>query len=174
MSAPAGSAIATLAAPSVGDAETASQDKTARVWDAETGKPLGAPMTHEKGVASASFSPDGKRVVTASSDKSARVWDAETGKPLGAPMTHDAQVNSASFSPDGKRVVTASQDQSARVWRADWSLFESTDALMVAACASIDPAARRITVEDRRLVPLIPPKLLGQDVCELAGSVPSR
>ena len=129
---------------------------------------------HTGAVVSASFSPDGKRVVTASQDKTARVWDAETGKPLGAPMTHEEGVNSASFSPDGKRVVTASSDGTARVWRADWSLFESTDALMVAACASIDPAARRITVEDRRLVPLIPPKLLGQDVCELAGSVPSR
>ena len=89
-------------------------------------------------------------------------------------MTHNNSVYSASFSPDGKRVVTASKDMTARVWQADWSLFESTDALMVAACASIDPAARRITVEDLRWVPLIPPKLLGQDVCELAGSVPAR
>ena len=59
-------------------------------------------------VASASFSPDGKRVVTASADKTARVWDAETGKPVGEPMTHGERVYSASFSPDGKRVVTAS------------------------------------------------------------------
>src|SRR5258705_9335698 len=31
-------------------------------------------------VASAAFSPDGKRVVTASGDQTARLWDAETGK----------------------------------------------------------------------------------------------
>ena len=98
---------------------TASEDKTARVWDADTGKPMGEPMTHGKQVSSASFSPDGKRVVTASEDKTARVWDAHTGKPMGEPMTHGKQVSSASFSPDGQRVVTASYDKTARVWDAD-------------------------------------------------------
>ena len=98
---------------------TASLDKTARVWDAVTGKPVGEPMTHGSFVHSASFSPDGKRVVTASADKTARVWDADTGKPVGAPMTHSDRVSSASFSPDGKRVVTASEDKTARIWDAD-------------------------------------------------------
>ena len=46
---------------------TASDDKTARVWDAETGKPIGEPLKgHEDAVSSAAFSPDGKRIVTAS------------------------------------------------------------------------------------------------------------
>ena len=63
-------------------------------------------MTHAGEVASASFSPDGKRVVTASWDKTARVWDADTGKPVGEPMTHGKGVRSPRFSPDGKRVAT--------------------------------------------------------------------
>ena len=45
---------------------TASEDKTARVWDAATGKAIGEPMRHEDAVCSAQFSPDGQRVVTAS------------------------------------------------------------------------------------------------------------
>ena len=45
---------------------TASDDKTARVWDAESGKPVGEPMRHEDVVYAASFSPDGRRIVTAS------------------------------------------------------------------------------------------------------------
>jgi hypothetical protein len=55
---------------------TASRDKTARLWDAASGKPLGEPMKHEDWVMSAQFSPDGQRVVTASADGTARVWDA--------------------------------------------------------------------------------------------------
>ena len=98
---------------------TASEDKTARVWDADTGKLAGEAMTHGNTVNSASFSPDGKRVVTGSSDNTARVWDANTGKAASEPMTHGATVNSASFSADGKRVVTASDDNTARVWDAD-------------------------------------------------------
>jgi hypothetical protein len=61
-------------------------DKTARVWDAATGKAIGEPMKHDGVVRSAQFSADGQRVVTASLDKTARVWDAATGKAIGEPM----------------------------------------------------------------------------------------
>ena len=97
---------------------TASTDKTARLWDAASGKPIGEPLNHESGVLSAQFSPDGQRVVTASTDKTARVWNAASGKPLGEPMKHEERVNSARFSPDGQRVVTASADGTARLWDA--------------------------------------------------------
>ena len=55
---------------------TASADKTARVWDAGTGQPVGAPLQHQGIVFSAAFNTDGTRVVTASADKTARMWDA--------------------------------------------------------------------------------------------------
>ena len=62
---------------------------TARVWDAESGKPVGEPMRHEDIVSvRPSFSPDGRRIVTVSDDKIARVWDAGSGKPVGEPMRH--------------------------------------------------------------------------------------
>ena len=63
---------------------TASEDNTARVWDAASGELIarlvGPPWVgHEGRVYSAAFSPDATRVVTASSDKTARVWDAASG-----------------------------------------------------------------------------------------------
>jgi WD40 repeat protein len=97
---------------------TASADKTARLWDSATGKPLCPPLQHQNQVVAAAFSPNGKSVVTASWDKTARLWDSATGKPLGPPLQHQGSVVAAAFSPDGKSVVTASWDKTARLWKA--------------------------------------------------------
>jgi serine/threonine protein kinase len=97
---------------------TASADKTARVWDAATGKTLATLAGHEQAVYSAQFSPDGTRLVTRSADWTARVWDAATGKALATITGHTNVVWSAQFSPDGTRLVTASADKTAWLWDA--------------------------------------------------------
>jgi hypothetical protein len=61
---------------------TGSGDKTARLWDATTGKELRQFTGHTNLVMSVAFSPDGKQVLTGSGDKTARLWDAATGKAL--------------------------------------------------------------------------------------------
>src|SRR5208337_1870916 len=82
-------------------------DFTARVWDAATGRELTVLKGHEGSVCSASFSPDGTRIVTASLDKTARIWDAATGAEVQVFKGHrSGSVLSAAFSPDGKRVLT--------------------------------------------------------------------
>ena len=97
---------------------TASDDNTARVWDAKTGEPVTEPLKHEDSVNSAQFSPDGKYIVTASYDYTARVWDAKTGEPVTESLRHEGPVYSAQFSPNGKYIVTASWewDKTAKVW----------------------------------------------------------
>ncbi|AFY85412.1 hypothetical protein [Oscillatoria acuminata] len=93
---------------------TASQDKTARVWD-RSGKLVAELTGHQGPVISASFSPDGERILTASSDKTARVWD-RSGKLVAELTGHQGPVISASFRADGKRILTTSSDRTARVW----------------------------------------------------------
>jgi WD40 domain-containing protein len=116
---------------------TASEDQTARVWDAASGKATAEPMRHDGGVYSAQFSADGQRVVTASGDHTARVWDAASCKAIGEPMRHEDAVYSAQFSADGQRVVTASGDTTARVWDAPAIRNEDTpdDVLLLADLA---------------------------------------
>ncbi|HUK08431.1 MAG TPA: WD40 repeat domain-containing protein [Stellaceae bacterium] len=112
---------------------TASEDNTARLWDAASGKEIAALRGHENIVRSAVFSPDGTRIVTASDDKTARLWDAASGKEIAVLRGHEGGVESAAFSPDGTRVVTASYDKTARLWDVHL-VTESTEKLVAEVC----------------------------------------
>ena len=97
---------------------TASEDGTARLWDAASGKGLAVLRGHENEVFNAQFAPDGKTIVTASLDNTARLWDAASGKELSVLRGHEAPVSNAQFAPDGNSIVTASDDNTARLWDA--------------------------------------------------------
>ena len=96
---------------------TASEDKTVRVWDAETGKEVSCLVGHTGSVYSAAFSPDGKGIVSASYDKTVRIWNAQSGKEIRQLEGHTHYVNSVAFSPDGKRIISASDDNTVRIWK---------------------------------------------------------
>jgi WD40 repeat protein/serine/threonine protein kinase len=141
---------------------TASDDLTARIWDAATGRELLTLNGHRDWIRTVAFSPDGKRIVTASHDQTARVWDAATGRELFTLKGHSDVVAAALFSPDGKRIVTGSWDKTAKVWDADtgqelltlkgqagriWALAISPDGRRIAT-ASEDPDDKTAIVWD--------------------------
>jgi WD40 repeat protein len=64
-----------------------SSDRKMRLWDANTGKQLGAPFKgHKDAVSTVAFSHDGKQIVSGSNDTTVRLWDAMTGKQIGQPL----------------------------------------------------------------------------------------
>jgi WD40 repeat protein len=88
----------------------------ARVWDAETFKPVTSALRHGKGqeLVAAAFSGKGDKVFTAGGDQ-AQLWDAAgDNRPL--IFRHGARVRSASMSPDGAKVLTAGDDSVVGVW----------------------------------------------------------
>jgi len=88
---------------------TGSEDKTAKVWDAETGKELLTLSGHTGSIASVAWSPDGRHIATRSEDSTAKVWDAATDKEV---LTLSSSgdgcygVGSVAWSPDSKRLAT--------------------------------------------------------------------
>jgi WD40 repeat protein len=66
-------------------------------------------------VCSATFSPDGTRIVTASADNTARIWSAAIAQEIAVLRGHENAVRSAAFSPDGTRIVIAWEDGTARI-----------------------------------------------------------
>jgi len=118
-----------------------SDDRTIRVWDAETGNALGAPLLgHTDCVQSVAISPDGSRIVSGSHDKTIRVWDAETGNALGAPLLgHTDCVRSVAISLDGSRIVSCSIDKTIRVWDLSEFINPSQTFGAPAICFSSNP-----------------------------------
>src|SRR2546426_7546174 len=82
-------------------------DKTVRLWEVSTGKPVGQPLIgHTDSVNSVAFSPDGKTIASAGNDQTVRLWEGSTGKPVGQPLTgHTDPVNSVAFSPHDKKIA---------------------------------------------------------------------
>ena len=108
---------------------TASSDRTARLWDAQSGKELKSLEGHGGKVLQAAFSNDGRRVATASDDGTARIWDVATGTELASMDCQSGAVLCVAFSGDGKRVITGTQgqDKQSKAYAKIWSIEDKAD-----------------------------------------------
>jgi WD40 repeat protein len=95
-----------------------SYDRTARIWNASTGRLLHV-LEHHGYVNAEQFSHDGQSLVTSSQDGAAYVWDVATGQRelllVGGPGAVGS-INAAAFSPDGSEVATASANRLATIY----------------------------------------------------------
>src|SRR5271165_908158 len=92
---------------------TASEDNTAKVSDAASGKEVLTLKGHTAPVNSVAWSPD-TRLATGSDDDTAKVWYAANGQELLTLRGHAGHVYSVAWSPDGKRLATGNQDGTAK------------------------------------------------------------
>jgi WD40 repeat protein/tRNA A-37 threonylcarbamoyl transferase component Bud32 len=119
-----------------------------RLWDAETGEPLGEPMPQSDGrkgqVMSGAFSPDGKLVLTGGNNGEVRLWHTATSARAQNPWPQGNIVAAIAFSPDGSLAAASGLNGIVEVrdvatgkirnrWRADsdgfwvWSLAFTDD-----------------------------------------------
>ena len=91
-------------------------DKTAKIWDATSGKLL-REFEHDGRVQAIDFSPDGKFLVTAVLPKNISVlWEVDSGKKVRIFKGHTDWVYFVRFSPNGEYIATAGRDRVVKIW----------------------------------------------------------
>jgi WD40 repeat protein len=125
---------------------------------------------HTGVITSASFSPDGTRILTTSTDHTARVWDARTGLQLTPAFDHDDEVVSGVFSRDGRQIATGTDGGKIAIWDSStgkklvstmelkgsaWSVTFSPDGKTVAAASEEGKARIWDAATGNPLSPLI-------------------
>ena len=83
------------------------QSGSARLFDAQTSKPLQSLGGHRGPVTALAFSLDGQRIATASMDGNIKLWDAATASEL-ASFAASGAVTALSFNKDGSLLAVAS------------------------------------------------------------------
>lgn len=95
---------------------SASADRTIKLWNLDTQKPIATLSGHSDWVNSVAFSSDGKTLASASRDRTIKLWNLYTQKPIVTLTGHSNSVQGVAFSPDGKTLASASRDRTIKLF----------------------------------------------------------
>ncbi|KAK7579441.1 hypothetical protein V3481_015239 [Fusarium oxysporum f. sp. vasinfectum] len=93
-----------------------SNDRTVRLWLADSGQCLWELHGHERPIVSVTFSQDSKLLASVSEDGDAQLWSVDSGKCIKELNRYDDWVTSVAFSFGSRLIVSTRQDQTIRLW----------------------------------------------------------
>ncbi|KAF3763158.1 hypothetical protein M406DRAFT_84049 [Cryphonectria parasitica EP155] len=103
-----------------------SDDRTIKIWNAESGACISTLEGHSDWVRCIAFSPDGQHIASGSDDGTIKIWNAESGACISTLEGHSAWVRCIAFSPDGQHIASGSDDGTIKIWNAESGACIST------------------------------------------------
>jgi Tol biopolymer transport system component len=94
-----------------------SDDKTVKIWDAETEQEKLTLKGYSGTIRSVAFSPDGKQIVSGSDDNTVKVWNSVTGEEVSTLKGHSGNVLCVAWSLSGNLIVSGSHKM--KIWAAE-------------------------------------------------------
>lgn len=97
---------------------TSSWDRTAKLWDYKSQKPLYTLIGHHQELYKASFVPNRPKVITTSEDGSAKLWDLSIKSSLQTFGQHQCKIQALDISSinDTTLIATSSWDDTIKIW----------------------------------------------------------
>ncbi|WP_445244952.1 WD40 repeat domain-containing protein, partial [Microcoleus sp. OTE_8_concoct_300] len=95
---------------------SASEDKTLKIWDTETGTEVRTLIGHTSWVNAVAIAPDGKTAISGSVDDTLKIWDTASGTALRTLIGHTNSVSAVAIAPDGKTAISGSWDCTLKIW----------------------------------------------------------
>jgi WD40 repeat protein/serine/threonine protein kinase len=114
-----GSVVAAAVSDDARRIALATADGPAWVFDADSGRPVGAPLRHPEGVRLVAFFHDGRTLVTAGEDQSIRFWDVALGRETRPALREAVKLHSMAVSPDDRSLLTGRRDGLVSLWDLD-------------------------------------------------------
>lgn len=95
---------------------TGSRDRSAKLWELESGMEMRSFLGHDLTINSVQVSSDGKWLVTSSADQMAKVWELATGKEIFTSPKQRKLVTDVALSPNNKWLVVGGYSDSAEIF----------------------------------------------------------
>jgi WD40 repeat protein/predicted Ser/Thr protein kinase len=89
-----------------------------RLWEARSGRSVGALEGHTSWICELVFSQDGRWLYSASADQTIRIWDVDERRCLATLRGSGDEVYGLALSPDGATLASAGKDGVIAFWRA--------------------------------------------------------
>jgi small GTP-binding protein len=104
--------------PQGGMLASGSDDKTVKLWEAQSGKLLRTLEGHRDAVGSLAFDPQGATLASGSYDATVKLWETLNGKLFRTLEGNQGSIYCVAFDPQGGTLASGSTDHTVKLWEA--------------------------------------------------------